>query len=48
MSVANLKPRVFIGHGRSDAWKQIACYVSEELGLMVEDIKTGTRRRIFG
>lgn len=37
ISVADLKPRVFIGHGRSDDWKQIARYVSEELGLMVEE-----------
>lgn len=37
LAVADLKPRVFIGHGHSDDWKAIAAFVSNELGLVVEE-----------
>jgi predicted nucleotide-binding protein len=37
ISVTDLKPRVFIGHGHSSDWKQVADFVSNELGLVVEE-----------
>lgn len=37
IAVADLKPRVFIGHGHADDWKRVAEFVSNELGLVVEE-----------
>ena len=37
IAVADLKPRVFIGHGHASDWKKISEFVSNELGLVVEE-----------
>jgi predicted nucleotide-binding protein len=37
IAVADLKPRVFIGHGHSEDWKKVSDFVSSELGLAVEE-----------
>jgi len=37
IAVADLKPRVFIGHGRAGDWHKIAEFVSRDLGLVVEE-----------
>lgn len=37
VSVSDLRPRVFIGHGHASDWKQVANFVSNELGLVVEE-----------
>lgn len=37
LSVSNLTPRVFIGHGRSPDWKQVATFLKSELNLEIEE-----------
>lgn len=37
IAVADLKPRVFIGHGHASDWKKVSDFVSNELGLVVEE-----------
>jgi len=37
LAVSDLKPRVFIGHGRDEAWKRVADFISNDLGLVVEE-----------
>jgi len=37
ISVSDLKPRVFIGHGHAADWKRVSDFVSNQLGLVVEE-----------
>jgi predicted nucleotide-binding protein len=40
---AVLKPKIFIGHGRSAAWRDLKDHLAEQQGYSVQAYETGTR-----
>ena len=40
LAISDLKPRIFIGHGRSDHWRRIDEFLRDSLGLEAEEYDT--------